>query len=399
MTEQTSKDAILVHAVGNVAPRRVEYGEPVESLFGMVHQRIKEGDISFCHFERICSTRGCLQYRDHNTWDSRIDPENARSLAFAGFNVASHAGNRCFDYGPEALLDSMYALRQNGIQVIGAGKNITEARKPAIVERKGVRVGFLAYNSVLPVEYEAREGKPGCAPIRVATYYEAQGYQPGTPPKIVTVPAEQDVRAMEEDIRKLRNLADAVIVSIHWGQDYVPDVLATYQSPLGHRVIDAGADLVLGHHGRRMRGIETYKGKAIFHTLGSFAEERAPRSKPPPGGSTAESIPDAFHKLKTESGWERNPYPQVKRYAMMVKCTVSQKGIRKLAFLPSSSNQRAEPEFLSRNDPKFEEVLQYMGSWCQGLGTTLTVDGDEVVVYNEDDEIRMTRDCHPEPEP
>ncbi|MBI4333797.1 MAG: CapA family protein [Chloroflexi bacterium] len=357
MTEQAvSRDTVMIHAVGNVAPRHVEYGETAESLFGMVQQKIKEADIAFCHLRRNFSSRGCVQYRETNTWESRVDPENVKSLVSAGFNVVSYADNRCFDWGPDALLDSIDAIRKNGMQVVGAGKDIAEARQPVIVERKGVRVGFLAYNTVLPVEYEAREEKPGCAPIRIATYYEAQGYQPGTPPKVITLPREEDVLAMEEDIRKLRNQADAVLVSMHWGLEITPEKLCAYQPGLGHRAIDAGADLILGHFGLTIGGIEVYKGKAIFYSLSSFANERA--------------------------GKERNPGPKDRRYLIMVKCAVSKNGMQRVSFVPGCTNQKAEPELLSRSDPRFQEILDYAAPRYKDFGTAVSVEGDEVVVYN-----------------
>ncbi|MBI4329687.1 MAG: CapA family protein [Chloroflexi bacterium] len=383
MTDQTgSRDTVVIHAVGNVSPRVVEYGESAESLFGRVHQKMKEGDMSFCHLERLFSTRGCLQYRDHNTWASRVDPENVKSLVFGGFNVVSLAGNRCFDYGPEALLDSIDVIRRNGMQALGVGKDIAEARTPVILERKGIKVGFLGYSSVLPIEYEAREGKPGCAPLRVSTYYEAQGYQPGTPPKIVTVPREDDVLAMEEDIRKLRKQVDAVVVSIHWGQDYIPEMLAAYQPIVGHRAVDAGADLILGHHGRIIRAIEIYKGRTIFYCVGTFAQGMSHGLKPPEGGVQSVSVPSAFRPwlAEVEPGWERNAGPRRRRYTIMAKCAVSKKGIEKVSFLICYTNQRAEPEFVSSNDPRFQEILQYIEPWCKQVGTTLRVEGDEVVV-------------------
>ncbi|MBI4329697.1 MAG: CapA family protein [Chloroflexi bacterium] len=383
MTDETrSTGEIVVHLVGNVGPRRTEYGEPIESLFGLAHQKIKEGDISFCHLERIFTTGGCLQYRETNTWDSRVDPENVKSLAFAGFNVVSHAGNNCFDYGPDALVDSIDVLRRHGMQVIGAGKDIAEARKPAIQERKGVRVGFLGYNSVLPVEYEAREGKPGCAPMRVSTYYEAQGYQPGTPPRIITVAREDDLLALEDDIRKLRKEVDAVVVSIHWGQNFIPELIAEYQPVVGRRAIESGADVIVGHHSHTMRGIEVYKGRPIFYGIGSFGQEVTPPVKPRPGGAIVEDVPRVYRDWKTEPGWERNPGPKDRRYTMMVKCNVSKKGLYRVTFLPGYTNQRAEPECLSRNDPRFQEVVGFMEPLCRKLGTTLGAEGDEVVVCN-----------------
>ncbi|MBI4333474.1 MAG: CapA family protein [Chloroflexi bacterium] len=385
MNGQTSSgDSIVIQVVGNVGPKRVEHGEPMESLFGLVHQKVKEADIALCQLEKIFSTRGCLQYRDHNTWASRSDPENARALALAGFNVVSHATNRCFDYGPDALLDSIGVLRKNGMQVIGAGKDIAEARTPAIMERKGIKVGFLAYNSILPVEYEAREGKPGCAPLRVSTYYQAQGYQPGTPPRVITIAREDDVRAMEDDIRKLRNQVDVIVVSIHWGQDYLPEVLSMYQPAVGRRAIESGADLVFGHHGHIIEGIEMYRGRPIFYCLGSFAQELSFHLKPPPGGVRATTVPGEYRQWlgKGETGWERNPGPKIRRYTMMARCVVGKAGLQKVSFLPGYTNQKSEPELLSRDDPRFEEVFHYIEPWCKDMGTTLTVEGDEVVVLD-----------------
>ncbi|MBI4333001.1 MAG: CapA family protein [Chloroflexi bacterium] len=381
MTDQTeTQEAMVFHTVGNVGPERVEYGEPLESLFSAAHQKIKEADVSLCQMERLFSTRGCLQYREHNTALSRVDPENVKSLVFAGFNVASFAGNNCFAWGPDALLDSIDAVRSNGVQVIGAGKDIAEAREPAIVERKGIKLGLLAYNSVLPVEFEAREGKPGCAPLRVSTYFEPQGYQPGTPPKVITVPREDDLLAMEEAIRKLRNRVDAICVSIHWGQEYAPGVLAMYQPVIGHRAIDAGADLIVGHHGPTLRGIEIYKGKAILYCLGNFALELSPNLTAPPKGVQSAPLPSRFRQV--EPGWERNPGSKDGRMTMMVKCVIGKEGVRRLSFLPAYTNQRAEPEFLSRNDPRFQEVLRYVEPQCKQLGTSLSVEGDEVVVFD-----------------
>ncbi|MBI4329696.1 MAG: CapA family protein [Chloroflexi bacterium] len=380
MTDLTgSRDTIVIHAVGNVGPRRTEYREPVDSLFGMVHEKIKEADISLCALERLFSTRGCLQYGDRDISDPRTDPENVKSLVFGGLNIISHATNNCFSYGPEALLDSIDVLRANGLQVIGAGKDIAEARRPVVAERRGIKAGFLGYCSVLPVEYEAREGKPGCAPARASTYFEPQGYQPGTPPKVITIPREDDALAMEDDIRKLRSQVDAVVVSVHWGLGSIREI-AMYQPAIGRRAIDAGADIVLGHHGPAPMGIELYKGKAIFYCLGNFGLDRSPAAKPAPGGPPVSIRPSEIRKLQTEPGWERNPGPREGRYTMMVRCVAGRDGVRRVSFLPVYTNQRAEPEFPSRDDSRFQEVLDYVAPQCRELGTALSVEGDEVIV-------------------
>ncbi|MBI4331139.1 MAG: CapA family protein [Chloroflexi bacterium] len=372
-------NTIVIHAVGDVGPRRIEYGEPPDTLFTMVHEKIKEADVSFCQLERSFSTRGCLQYRDHNTWYGRVHPDNVKALVFAGFNVVSNASNHAFDYGPDAMLDTIDILRQNNMQVIGVGKNIAEARKPVIVERKGIRAGFLAYCSVLPVEYEAREEKTGVTPIRVSTYYEAQEYQAGTPPKIITVPLEADVLAMEEDIRKLRSQVDIIMVSMHWGIHHIAGVLAMYQPEVGHRAIDAGADLIIGHHAHVVKGIEIYKGKPIFYSVGNFAQE-TPQHIKPPKDMVDHSTSAVYKKWQEEPGWDRYKGARDKRYTMMARIIAGKEGIRRVSFLPGFVNKKAEPEFLTRSDERFAEVLHYLEPWCKELGTALAVEGDEIVV-------------------
>src|SRR5215470_10393183 len=145
-----NRSIVIIHAVGDVAPRRIEYGEPVDSLFAMVAEKVKEADISLCQLERNLSTKGAIQYRAHSTSHSRVHPDNVKSLVHCGFHLVTHASNHSYDYGPEALLESVEVLRRNGIEVIGVGRNLEEARTPAIIERNGTKVAFLDYNSVLP---------------------------------------------------------------------------------------------------------------------------------------------------------------------------------------------------------------------------------------------------------
>lgn len=372
---------VLLHAVGDVSPRRIDYGEAPESLFARVADRIKEADISLCQLECNLSTKGGLQYRNYVTWYGRSHPDNVKSLVHAGFSLATHASNHCFDYGPESLIETIEVLRRNGIEVAGVGRNLEEARKPAIIERKGIKVAFLNYNSVLPDEYEARDGKAGCAAIKASTYYEAQEYQAGTPPKVVTVPREEDVAAMEEDIKRAKAQAEIVVVSMHWGIHHIPGVLADYQFTVGHRAVDAGADLILGTHAHLLKGIEIYKGKTIFFSLGNFAQETPHHLKPPAGAFSSLWGPKYGHS-RHEPGARYNKQPD-KRYTMMVRCVIKDKEIEKISFLPGWINDLAEPRLLTHSEPEFQEVVDYVDRWCRELGTHLTIDGDEVVVYPE----------------
>ncbi|MBI2989113.1 MAG: CapA family protein [Deltaproteobacteria bacterium] len=371
---------VMIYAVGDVGPRRIEYGEPIESLFAEVKEKLREADIRLCQLERTFSTKGWLQYRTRpTTYKSRVHPDNVKCLVYAGFDLVTHASNHCFDYGPEALVDSIEVLRRNGIEVAGVGKNIEEARRPVIIERKGTRVAFLDYNSVLPEEYEAREDKPGCAPIKIATYYEQQEYEPGTPPKVITIPREDHVAAMEKDIKRAKEQADVVVVSFHWGIHFIAGALADYQLAVGHRAIDAGADLILGSHPHIIKGIEIYKGTVIFYSLGNFAEESPHHLKLPPG--IYEKRMSKIYRRGEQEISARYGGPHDKHYAIVARCLIKGKSLSRVSFVPVWINERSEPRFVTRGEPEFQQVVDYAKKWSKELGTELTVSGDEVVVW------------------
>ena len=369
--------SVLIHAVGDVAPRRIEAGKPPGSLFDAVAAKIREADISVCQLERTLSSRGSAEGRDADTdgraWHSRNHPENVESLVHAGFHLATFASNHCCDWGPDALLDTIDLLHARGIEVVGAGKDIKEAHKPAVFERNGTRIVFLDYNCVLPKDYEAREGKPGCAGIHVSTYYEPEEYQPGTPPRIITIPLEEDVVALEEDIRQAKGKADVVVMSVHWGVHRIPAVLADYEFTIGHRAIDAGVDLILGTHTHVLKGVEVYKDKVIFHNLGNFAFDYEPPDWQPPEGA----VKAVRRERQAKYGYAMKIE---KRYSIMVRCVVRDKQLWRVSFLPALINDNSEPRFLKPDEPVFDDVVQYLNKLSRDLGSEFRVEGDEVVV-------------------
>ena len=377
-----SQGSMLIYAVGDISPTRVtEYGEPADSVFEEVVDKLKEADILLCQLARTLSTKGSLQYRaGPTTWYGRTHPDNVKILVHGGFNLIALANNHCFDYGPESLLETIDVLRANGMEVIGAGKNLQEARKPAIISKNGNKVAFLNYNSVLPEEYEARENKAGCAPIHVATFYQSQEFQPGTPPKIITIPHEDEVRAMEEDIRQAKSMADVVVVVMHWGIHIVPGMLADYEFTLGHRAIDAGADLILGAHPHTVKGIEVYKGKVVFHSVGDFAQESPNVALRPEGVFKRSQRP--HYGMTSRGEGNRGPKPNKANYSIMARCLIQGGKIQEVSFIPGlcDSAKRGGPRLLNSQDPQFEDVVEFTAKWSRELGTEFKVKGDEVVV-------------------
>ena len=230
-----SQETVSIYAVGDVAVTR----DNPESAFTQTLSILNEPDILFGQLEATLSQKGTPKTESAQ----RPHPAIGAVLKSAGFDVMSFASNHVSDWGAEGLLDTLEIARQNGIALVGAGREINEARQPAIIEKKRVKVAFLAYNSILPPGFWATDDRPGCVPIRVRTFYEpAEPFQPGSPAEVFTFAYSEDVQAMVEDINKVRSVADVVVVSMHWGIHFMAAKLATYQKEVGHAAIDAGAD-------------------------------------------------------------------------------------------------------------------------------------------------------------
>ncbi len=375
---KSQPEEVLLYAVGDVIPN---IREDPGSLFRHVAGLLRAGDIAFCQLESVLSERGSpLPYIGLG---SRARPETARAIKEAGFKVVSFASNHCMDFGVEAFLDTLEELRRQGLLVVGAGRNIEEARQPAIVECKGTRFAFLAYNSILPPGSWADARKPGCAPLRAWTLYEQVEYfQPGTPCRIHTFPHREDLEALVQDVKKARSEADVVVLSMHWGVHFVPAVIAEYQREVAHIAIDSGVDLILGTHPHILKGIEVYQGKVIFYSLCNFAAELA---------ATEELLQSKMHHwvASLNPTWQPDPdyptyyMPPDSRKTIIVKCMIADKKIKRVSYLPTYINRQSEPEVLQSGDMRFKEVVEYIQRITedQGLPASFAVQGDEVVIH------------------
>lgn len=173
----------------------------------------------------------------------RVKPEMIRVLLAGKINLVSLANNHTMDFGPSCLQQTRELLDEHGIRHAGAGRNRKEARQPAIMEVKGKKIGFLSYSLTFPEEFWATDTSAGtCFP------YESFVFK---------------------DVARLDSTVDFVIVSCHWGQELM-QTPKPYQVNLARRLIDHGADLILGHHPHVLQGIEFYKDRLIAYSLGNF---------------------------------------------------------------------------------------------------------------------------------
>jgi poly-gamma-glutamate synthesis protein (capsule biosynthesis protein) len=193
-------------------------------------------------------------------------PEHLRALQGAGLRAVTLAGNHIADCGPEGIADTIQALDQWGVAHTGAGMTLAAARAPAWLEAAGLKVALLSYNCVGPKQSWATETNAGCAYVRVKP---RQGDDIAPSAELET-PDPESVASMAYDVREARAAgADICVVALHKGIVHVPAKLAPYERPLAHAAVDAGADVVLGHHAHILRGIEIYKNRPIFHGLGN----------------------------------------------------------------------------------------------------------------------------------
>lgn len=212
-------------------------------LFADLTPLFAEADLVVGNMETVLARGG--QPRDDKLC-LRTHPDYAGALATSGVTLLSLANNHCLDYGPEALAETRSHLETAGIRVLGAGSNIAEATRPVVLERKGLRIGFIAacHESTKPAP-AATADSPGIAPLSEDALFAA--------------------------IDDLKPKMDHLFLLLHWGLEY-----AHYPTPeqasLARRAIDRGASVILGHHSHALQGIEAYDGGVIAYSLANLTD-------------------------------------------------------------------------------------------------------------------------------
>ena len=198
-------------------------------------------------------------------------PEALDAVGSAGFDVLTLAGNHVYDFGPAGIAETVAHCADRGIATTGAGVDIDEAFRPAVVRRGDTEVAVLSVNCVGPRESWATSLKPGAAYVEVITHYEPRNANPGGPPRVFTFAEKRSLARAVAAVRETAATGAVVIVALHKGLVHVPVEVADYERQIAHAMVDAGAHAVIGHHAHILRGVEVYRGRPIFHGLGNFA--------------------------------------------------------------------------------------------------------------------------------
>jgi poly-gamma-glutamate capsule biosynthesis protein CapA/YwtB (metallophosphatase superfamily) len=239
-------DVMLSRGVGAKMKAEGDWTYP----FQKIAATLAAADLTVGNLEGPVSDVGRNQY---HLYSFRADPKAIEGLKHAGFDVMSVANNHMYDWGADALLDTLQRLREAGIVPVGAGANDLEAHYPQLVNRAGLKVAFLAYVNVAPKTAIAAPDRPGVAWL--------------DPDRVLA------------DIRFARPLADLVVVALHWGNEYATQP-QRQQVEIAHQMIDAGADLVVSSHAHVVQPVEQYRGRWIAYSLGNFVfDQKGPGTR------------------------------------------------------------------------------------------------------------------------
>ncbi len=240
-------DIMLGRSVGK---RLEKTQDGYDTAFSNVSGLLKQGDVVFANIEAPITESMHSLSKDKKII-LKNSPACINALKSAGFNLFSLANNHMLDYYDTGLFDTMKILDQNGFKHSGGGKNLEEARKPAIIEKNGIRLGLLSYTDMAQYVYA---GNP-------AISYAADTGKAGVAPRVY--------ESIQEDIEALREQVDLVAISLHWGVEE-SFVITPEQTEFAHKLLDEGADMILGHHPHQFQGIEIYKGKPVIYSMGNF---------------------------------------------------------------------------------------------------------------------------------
>lgn len=243
---EPSRGRLVIHGTGdvNVDPSYI----PALPANGWDHAwsgldgLFRSDDLTVINLECAVSDLGSALDKE---FTFRGDPASLPAMREAGVEVANLGNNHAYDFGPDALVDTVRNLEANGIEPVGAGRHQSEALSPALIEIEGWTVAVVGIGMVVdPAESVSAPGKPGIA-------------------------AGHDTDLMLRAIQRAERQADLVIVTIHWGVE-LDTAPRPEQVALGQDFVDAGADVIFGHHSHRLQPMDHYRGRPIFWGLGNF---------------------------------------------------------------------------------------------------------------------------------
>ena len=321
------------------------------TAFHRMRDTLKKADLVYANLEGLLvkSAGTKIDIPDKPEW-THPGPDGVKGLKAANVAVVGVANNVAS--GRDNIMKNLAVLDANGILHAGAGRNIAEAHQPAIVTRKGVKIGFLQYTARWYQDKDmiATATEPGVAKI---TSIDGITIDPA------------DLERVKADIKKLRPLVDIVVVSHHNRDGSTPvqfgavrgtsavgrDRTKTeeYQKQFARVALDTGADLVFGHGTHTIQGAEIYNGKPILYAIG--------------------------HSTFDQPGYEKSTD------GLVARVVIQGKNILRVSFVPVTRDANNDVYLLDPSEGEGAKLTQ----WVKERSTNpppMRIDGHEVVVFD-----------------
>lgn len=298
-------DAFTMALTGDsIITRRLSVHQ--EPAFLSMIDRIRDADAAFTNIEMLFHDYEHPPMHQSGGTYMRADPALVKELTWAGFDLGSLANNHSGDYGPGAMLETARHVAEAGIVAGGVGRSLAEAREAKFLDTAAGRVAMISVASTFPDHSRAGRSRddiparPGLNPLRHSTTHVVTGermeqlrtilrdlrrtppdgdtlsffgsrFEVGDRPGTRTEPHAGDLASIAAVVRNASRLADYTMVTIHAHEGGVDRfVPAEFLVTFAHAMVDAGADLFVGHGPHVLRGIELYEGVPIFYSLGDF---------------------------------------------------------------------------------------------------------------------------------
>ena len=229
-------DVMLDRAVGRAIKRH-----GAGSILECVRDQLRAADITFCNLESPLSTRGA---HDPHACVFRADPAAVAVLKDGGFDIVSIANNHTLNSGRRTFIDTMDILDRNGILYCGGRRDKKTSWWPVYLEAGGLKIGFMAYTDLSFVHGSDNKVAP-------------------------------DMSNLKKQVAIADGKCDILVVSFHWGEEY-HRIPTARQRRVARAAIDAGADLILGHHPHVLEGMTAYAGAPILYSMGNFVFDQRP---------------------------------------------------------------------------------------------------------------------------
>lgn len=288
--------------------------------FERIKGQLKNSDLLFGNLECALTLKS-LNANDYDAIQMRGESRHIEGLAEAGFKVLNFANNHCMQHGEESYLQTVRLMEEFNIKYCGVDLDKKMVGKPLFIEQNGLNIAFLGYS------------------LRPRQYFNSSPLY-----------SEGSLQGMEQDILAVKRKANVIIVSLHWGDEFI-ERPSPEEIRVARILIEQGVDLIIGHHPHVVRGIEQYKRGFIVYSLGNFVCDMV---------------------------WDDRL-----RESLIFNCDITIQGIENVVLTPVYINDTYQPEIMNENDGK--ELLLKVKQLSEALSLeTLAIYNENLSKYEED---------------